>query len=81
MTVREIVIEKLRALGADGLCNVQTECGCGGCDLDDVAPCDHFDFECEPARKVDCPGEGSCEEATVFGGPCACHYEPIEEEP
>jgi hypothetical protein len=36
MNVRELLIEKLREIGADGLYNEDGECGCG---LDDMEPC------------------------------------------
>ncbi len=45
MTVKEIVIEYLKANGYDGLC--REECGCG---LNDLCPCDDNPyFDCEPA--------------------------------
>jgi hypothetical protein len=53
MTLRDIIIEGLKAAGYDGLQN--EECGCG---LDDFAPCDEPSYRCEPAyrRKCeDCP--------------------------
>lgn len=73
MTVREIVIEKLKAMGAAGLCNPDEECGCG---LDDFLPCGEMNMECEPARKIPCPGndpldETQCENAE-YG--CSHHY-------
>ena len=46
MTVEEIVIEKLRELGADGLCI--DECGCG---LDDFMPCEEGCGNCVPGVK------------------------------
>jgi len=51
ITLREVLIHHLRAMGADGLCNPYAECGCG---LDDLAPlceCLNLD-ECIPARHV-----------------------------
>lgn len=47
MDVKDIIIEKLKALGADGLgCD---ECGCG---LEDIAPCSCDSvLSCEPAIK------------------------------
>jgi hypothetical protein len=52
MNVKEIVIEKLKEMGADGLCT-SGECSCG---LDDLMPC--FDGSCSicvPAKKVPVP--------------------------
>jgi hypothetical protein len=38
MTIKEIVIEYLKAKGFDGLCNIEIECGCL---LEDgLMPCD-----------------------------------------
>lgn len=51
MNVKAMIVEKLRALGADGLCDT-FECGCG---IDDLAPCGSFPEECTPARKVPPP--------------------------
>jgi hypothetical protein len=30
MNVKEIILEKMKSAGADGLCNSDGECGCGG---------------------------------------------------
>ena len=53
MTVREIVVEYLRAHGYDGLWT--NDCGDDGCGclIDDLAPCccESF-FECEPGYKL-----------------------------
>lgn len=51
MSCKEIIIAKLKELGADGLC--REECGCG---LDDLFPCDECQFDCEPAKKIKDPG-------------------------
>lgn len=51
MTVHEIVIEKLRELGADGLCIPGLECGCG---IDDLSPCNCMVGDCIAARLVPC---------------------------
>jgi hypothetical protein len=48
MTVHEILISKLKELGADGLCNTETDCGCG---IDDLCPCDVSLLDCVPAKK------------------------------
>lgn len=45
MTVKEIIIEKLKSMGADGLCC--EDCGCG---LDDLEPCSCINIDmCVPA--------------------------------
>jgi len=59
MTVKEIIIEKIAATGADGLCHIDTACGCG----------DHIDglclgrdclsADCELAKHYVCMGCGS----------------------
>lgn len=53
-TVKEIVADYLREIGADGLCHPATECGCG---VDDLQPCNYGNFECVPAKKVPVPDE------------------------
>ena len=49
MIVYDIVLEKLEAVGADGLCNIN--CGCG---IDDLMPCDSAPVDCLVAKKVSC---------------------------
>jgi len=47
---RELLMEKLREIGADGLCHPALECGCS---LDDFEPCLACEItECVAARKV-----------------------------
>lgn len=47
---REILIQHLRAMSADGLCNPSAECGCG---LADLAPCQCLNLDdCLPAKHV-----------------------------
>lgn len=48
MKVSEIIIKYLRDNGFDGLCHVESECGC---DIDDLQHCDCYCMECEPAYK------------------------------
>ena len=52
MNVKEIILEKIKVAGADGLCNSDGECGCGD---DDLFPCcnsmDGF-LDCQLARAV-----------------------------
>lgn len=45
--VRDIIIDHLTSVGADGLAG--EECGCG---LDDLAPCQGCCLDCEPARRA-----------------------------
>ena len=50
-TCRQMIIEQLREMGADGLCYPGERCGCG---IDDLAPCGeclNLD-ECVPAKWV-----------------------------
>jgi hypothetical protein len=42
--VREIITQRLRAMGANGL--YHEDCGCG---IDDLAPCGMDCLDCEPA--------------------------------
>jgi hypothetical protein len=49
LTVKDIVREKLIALGADGLCDPDSECGCP---IDDICCCDSDCRGCVPARIV-----------------------------
>jgi hypothetical protein len=47
MDCKKIIIEYLRSNGFDGLCEPETECGCG---LDDFAPCCDGPYpQCRPA--------------------------------
>lgn len=63
MTVKEIIINHLKNIGADGLCN--ENCGCG---IDDLQPCCEDFSTCVPAKRVKCDvdcehegwGEGEC---------------------
>ena len=52
MNVQEIILEKMKAVGADGLYNSDGECGCGD---DDLFPCcnsmDGF-LDCQLAKNV-----------------------------
>lgn len=51
-TVSEIIIDYLKEIGADGLCNQDWECGCG---IDDgLFPCDTCNAECYPAKHAYC---------------------------
>ena len=47
-SVNDLLRAALIEMGADGLCNPYTECGCG---LDDFAPCDCINLsECVAAK-------------------------------
>jgi len=48
-TVLDIIKSYLRDNGFDGLCEPDTECGCG---LDDLAPCDGIIQDCIPAYRI-----------------------------
>ena len=51
MNAREMLIKRLKELGADGLCNPGARCGCG---IDDLAPgwnCIDID-ECKAAKWI-----------------------------
>jgi len=51
MNARTLLIEKLKEIGADGLCHPALECGCG---LDDFEPCQSCEItECVAAVKID----------------------------
>ncbi len=47
MTVRDIILAHLSAVGADGLCNY--DCGCS---IDDMGDCCEMSMNCVPARKT-----------------------------
>jgi len=47
--IRELVYEQLLAIGAEGLCNPDLECGCS---IDDLMPCGEPEIEyCVAARR------------------------------
>jgi hypothetical protein len=72
MTIKEIIVEKLKAIGADGLCN----CDCG-CTLDNLFPCGDVYSECMPAVRGKCGPECDiCE-----GKPPYCMKQMKEDEP
>ena len=50
MNCKEIIKNYLKDNGYDGLCHVETECGCG---LDNLAPCGVWMWLCEPAYKAE----------------------------
>lgn len=59
-TVKEILIEYLKAGGFDGLACAEFECGCF---LDDLIPCGDFCGDCRPGRKELWREEEVCVEA------------------
>lgn len=70
MTVEDIIKEKIRISGADGLVLLEMD-GCG-CDLEDLMPCGGENvMECRLARKVKCDGECNHDEDLDY------HYEPL----
>ena len=50
-TVREIVLQHLKSVGADGLC-------CDGCGCDGTMPCGEYGSQCIPARKTIATDDG-----------------------
>lgn len=48
MTVKDIIMAKLKEIGADGLCNRDMSCGC---EIEDIPPCECPLMECEPANR------------------------------
>jgi len=57
----KVIVDYLKEIGADGLCNPDAECGC---DIDNLAPCDCIDLQnCVPAKKkvcVNCLEKDNC---------------------
>jgi len=47
ITLADMIRNELERLGADGLCNNDIGCGCG---IDDLAPCDGPQLNCQPAH-------------------------------
>jgi len=77
MTVREIIIQHLKSIGADGLAGY--DCGCG---IDALAPCEclHID-ECEPAHFIKCENCKTRDDC-VYGEPTGdgCYFAIKEQE-
>lgn len=49
ITIGNMIASQLKLLGADGLVNLDIECGCG---IEDLAPCGCPKFdECQPAKR------------------------------
>ena len=72
MKALELIRSGLVAMGADGLVNTDTECGCV---LADLFPCGECGCQCEPAKIVPCAGDcgGDHDEGL--------HLEPMVDEP
>ena len=51
MNVIDIILEKINAVGADGLVNVDAECGCK---KDNLCPCGQLYTDCELAENIKC---------------------------
>lgn len=58
MSIGELIKQSLTALGADGLCNPDQECGCG---IEDLAPCDNLNLQECVAAKWHIPKQGEPE--------------------
>jgi hypothetical protein len=63
-TVKEIIVKYLKENGYDGLC--YTDCGC---DIDDLAPCDCINDDCEAGHRMLCENPG-CEYVMDCSGTC-----------
>lgn len=50
-TARELLMDGLKAMGADGLCNRDGQCGCGICDLAPLGDCINIEM-CEAAKFI-----------------------------
>ena len=76
MNIREIILEKIKTVGANGLVNGAAECGCGG---DYLFHCGHVDFDCELATNLKCKNRYSnCEHCGGEGVRCEDYYVPFE---
>ena len=69
MTVHDIVLAKLKELGADGLTG--DDCGCP---IDDLFCCEWYSKSCVPGRRTKCTDEESEWYGEVI-------YVPLEDEP
>jgi hypothetical protein len=67
MTVADIILEKLKALGAAGLCG--DDCGCS---LAEFPLCEYCNFDCVPAKAVSikehCKDKDCCN--CLYGAHC-----------
>lgn len=76
MTVKEIVIEYLKANGFDGLCHVYCPELSGGCPLDDLGRCSGTTLECEAAHKMPCLGDKCPHPCHVHQSDCFAAMSP-----
>lgn len=74
LSVIQMVIERLKADGHDGL--AQCEGGCG-CTVDDIAPCGEIRDDCEAARRVDFPNQ-DCGGGAECDGTCPFHMVVVD---
>lgn len=69
MTISEMIKEQIKALGGDGIVNIDAQCGCG--DNDGWFLCDCCNLEdCEPAKWQSCKEcklNGDCELQSEYG--------------
>lgn len=70
MNVKEIIIEHLKKINADGLCT--ENCGCG---IDDLFPCREDFSNCIPAKLGKCSDE-KCEHD--FAGECEQCFQAMD---
>ena len=87
ITVRDILIERLLKMGADGL--YRECCGCG---IDDLAPCEQgAQLDCVPARHIEVSPESHAEYKEYPNGyfvpllpetsPCLCLWHSYQQHP
>ena len=73
MNCKDIIIEKLKAMGADGLCT--DGCGCG---IDDLGTCGYSCMTCVPAKKRKC--DDLCKVECEYRGDADDCYQAMESE-
>jgi len=78
MTVKEIIVKYLKENGYDGLCHVDSECGC---EISDLIPCSELNDSCETGYKKLCKdcNEQECEYKDEIGH-CMVIVHPDEKE-
>ncbi len=47
-TIKQIIIDHLESIGAEGLCDPENQCGC---DIKDLFPCDNCQGDCVPSTR------------------------------
>ena len=78
-TIKAVIIEWLKEIGADGLCCPESECKCS---IKELGDCDALSINyCVPAKLTcckDCQKDGNCEvQSVLFANGC---YRVLEEE-